>query len=109
MFRADLVQLLGHDVFGEFGRIAFAAQVREVKLLQFAGHDLGDGLGGGDVGDVPVATKDALFQRPRAARTFLKHFHVVIGFEHEDIRAADAFKDEFGDVTKVGGKTDVAG
>lgn len=56
----ELVELLGHEVFGEFGFIAFAAQVREVKLSQVGGDDLRDGLGGGDVGDVPVTTENAL-------------------------------------------------
>ena len=101
--------MLGHDVFGEFGLVAFAAQVREVKIFQIGGHDLRDGLGGGDVRDVAVAAKDALLQRPRAARTILKHLHVVIGFEDEDVRGADALEHELGDVAEVGGKTDVAG
>ena len=108
MIRADVVELFGHDVFGQFVRVALAAQVREVKLFQIGGHDLCDGFGGGDVGDVAVAAEDALLQRPRTARTVLQHFHVVIGFEHEDVGGANAFGHELGDVAKVGGKTDVA-
>jgi hypothetical protein len=30
---ADVMELLGHDVLREFGLVAFAAQVREVKLF----------------------------------------------------------------------------
>ena len=106
---ADMVELLGHDVLGEFGLVAFAAQVREVKLLQSGGHDLRDGLGGGGVGDVAVAAKDALLERPRAARTILQHLHVVVGFKHQDARGADAVEHQLGDVAEVGGKTDIAG
>jgi hypothetical protein len=105
---ADVMELLGHDVFGKFGLVAFAAQVREIKLTQSGGHDLRDGLGGGDVGDVTVPAKDALLQRPRTARAILQHFHVVIGFEYEDVRGADAFQNQFRDVAKVSCKTDVA-
>ena len=106
---ADVVELFGHDVVREFGRVAFAAQVGEIELPQTGGHDLRGGFGGGGVGDVAVASEDALFQRPRAARTFLQHLHVVVGFEDKDVRRADAFQHELGDVGEVGGKTDVAG
>ena len=106
---ADVMELLGHDVLREFGLVAFAAQVREVKLLQPGGHDLRDGLGGGGVGDMPVPAEDALLERPRAARTILQHLHVVVGFEDEHVRGADAFEHELGDVAEVGGKSDVAG
>ena len=64
MLRPQMMELLGHDVFGEFGLVALAAQVRKVKLPQVGGDDLGDGFGRGDVGDVAVAAEDALFQRP---------------------------------------------
>ena len=56
----ELVELLGHEVFGELGFITFAAQVCEVKLSQVGGDDLRDGLGGGDVGNMPVTAENAL-------------------------------------------------
>jgi len=107
--RADVMELLGHDVLREFGLVAFAAQVREVKVLQVGGHDLRGGLGGGGIGKMAVPSKDALFQRPGPARTILQHLHVVVGFEDEDVRGTDAFEHELGDMPEVGGKTDVAG
>ena len=61
---ADLVKLLGHDVLREFGFIAFAAQVREVKVAQPVGHDMRGGLGGGEVGEMAVASEDALLEAP---------------------------------------------
>ena len=49
MRRADLMELLGHDVLCELGLVALAAQVREVKMFQVGGHDLRGGLGGGGI------------------------------------------------------------
>lgn len=106
---ADVVELFGHDVVREFGRVAFAAQVREVELPQTGGHDLRGGFGGGGVGNVAVASENALLQRPRAARTFLQHLHVVVRFEDKDVRRTDTFQHELGHVAEVGGKADVAG
>jgi len=105
---ADVEKLFGHDVLREFGGIAFPAQVRQVKLPQTGRHDLGDGLGSRDVGNMAVTAEDALFERPRTARTILQHLYVVVGFEDEDVRVADAFKNQFCDVAKVGGEADIA-
>jgi len=107
--RADVMELLGHDVLREFGLVAFAAQVGEVKIFQFRRHDLRGGLGGGDVREMAVASEDALLERPRAARAILQHLHVVVGFEDEDVRGADAIQHEPGRVAEVGGETEVAG
>jgi hypothetical protein len=106
--RADVMELLGHDVLREFGLVAFAAQVGEVKVAQAGGHDLRGGFGGGYVREMAVASQDALLERPRAARTILQHLHVVVGFEDEDVRGADAVEHEPGGVAKVGGEADVA-
>ncbi len=108
MRRADVVELLGHDVLREFGLVAFAAQVGEVKVAQPGGHDLRGGFGGGHVREMAVAAEDALLERPRAARTILQHLHVVVGFEDEDVRGADAVEHEPGGVAEVGGEADVA-
>ena len=108
MRRADVMELFSHDVLREFRTIAFAAQVREVKMLQIGGHDLRGGFGGGGVGKMAVASEDALLERPRAARTILQHLHVVVGFEHEHVCGADAVEHKPGDVAEVGDKADVA-
>ena len=108
MRRADVMELLGHDVLREFGLVAFAAQVREVKMPQPGGHDLRGGFGGGHVREMAVPAEDALLERPRTARTILQHLHVVVGFEDEDVRGADAVEHELGGMAEVGGKADVA-
>ena len=102
------MELLGHDVLREFGLITFAAQVGEVKVAQFGGHDLRGGFGGGHVREMAVAAKDALLEAPRAARTILQHLHIMIGFEDEDVRGADAVEHEPGRVAEVGDEADVA-
>ena len=108
MFSADVMELLGHDVLREFGLVTFAAQVGEVKVLQFGGHDVRGGFGGGHVREMAVTAEDALLERPRAARAILQHLHVVVGFEDEDVRGADAVEHEPGCVAEVGGEADVA-
>ena len=109
MSGADVVELLGHDVMREFGFVAFAAEMGEVKMAQFGGHDLRGGFGGGFVGKMAVTTENALLETPRPARTILEHFHVVIGFKDEHVRRTNTLEDQFRHVAEVGGKTDVAG
>ena len=43
---AEVMELFGHDVTGQFGAIALAAQVGEVKVAQVGRNDLRDGFGG---------------------------------------------------------------
>ena len=64
MRRADVMELLGHDVLREFRLVAFAAQVCQVKVAQPGGHDMRGGLGGGEVGEMAVASEDALLEAP---------------------------------------------
>ena len=56
-----------------------------------------------------MAAEDALFGGPGALGIVLKHFDIVIGFEDEDVRRADAFHNEPGGVAEIGEETDVAG
>ena len=104
---ADLVEALVHDVMRQFGLVAFAAQMGEVKMAQFGGHDLRGGFGGGIIREMAVTAKNALLETPRAARTILQHLHIVIGFEHQDVRWTDAFEHQFRHVTEVGDEGDV--
>ena len=93
----------------EFGAVAFTAQVGEVKMAQFGGHDLRGGLGGGFVGKMAVTAENALLEAPRTAWAILQHLHVVIGFEYEYVRRTNAFEHELGNVAEVGDEGDVAG
>lgn len=105
---ADLLEAAGHDVAGEAGLVALAAEVGEVEVFELGGHDLGGGVGGGFVGEMAVAAEDALLQAPGTA-AFLEELDVVVGLEHEDVGGANAVENEFGDVAEVGGEGDVAG
>lgn len=107
MHCADLLKAFVHHPSGEFRFVAFAAQVGEVEVFQFGGHDLRGGLGGGLVREMAVTAEDALLQAPRAMDTILQHFHVMIGFEHENVCGARALDDEPGHVAEVGDETDV--
>lgn len=106
---ANVVELFGHDFLGELGFVALAAEVGQVEVAQFGGHDLGGGFGGGDVGQMAVTAEDTLLEAPGTAGTVLQHLHVVIGFEHKDVGGADTVEHQFGDVAEVGGETEIAG
>ena len=56
-----------------------------------------------------VVAKNSLLEAPRTARAILKHLHVVIGFENEDVRGARAFNDQFCRMAEIGDERDVAG
>lgn len=106
--RAHSLKAFADDAMGEFGPIAVAAEVAEIQVPQFSGHNLFGGVGSTIVGKMAVPAQDALFETPRTARVIVQHFHIVIGFEQENIGGADAFYDEFGGVTEVRKKTNVA-
>jgi hypothetical protein len=104
---ADGLEFFVHDAVGEFGAVALAAEVAEVEVTQFGRHDLGGGLRRGVIGKVSVAAEDALFEAPGSADAILEHFDIVIGFEHQGMGGADAFEDQFGDVSQVGEEADI--
>ena len=76
-------------------------------MPQFGGHDFFSGIGGGFVGEMSVAAKDALLEAPRSARAILQHFYVVIGFEDERVGRAHAFEHELGRVAEISQEPDV--
>jgi len=74
-----------------------------IRVIQFV-HEF---LGGG-VGEVAVATEDALFYRPGALGVLLQHDGVVVGLEHEYVDFADALAHEGRCVAEVGGPSQAA-
>ena len=106
---ADLLQAVVDDAMRQFGAIAFAAQVAEVKMAQVGGHDLLGGISGGFVREVAMPAQDALLEAPGAARAILEHLDVVVGLQHQGMGGADPFEHQPGGVAKVGQETDVAG
>lgn len=98
----------GDGLVGDLGAVAVAAEVAEVELFQVGVDDLLEDIGGGVIGEVAVTAKDALFQTPRAARVFLQELQIMVGFQDNDVRAADAFDDELGGMAEVRKETDGA-
>ena len=106
--RASFLKPFTDDAVREFRPIAVAAEVAEIQMAQFGGHNLFRGIGRSVVGEMSVPAQDALLQAPRSAGVFLQQFHIVIGFQQEHIGGADAFDDQFGRVAEVGEETNVA-
>ena len=105
----DLLKAFAHHAAREFRAVAFMAQVGEIKVFQSGGHDLRDSFSGGFVGKMAMAAENSLFQTPGPARTILKHFHIMVGFEDENVRGACAFDDKLGHMAEVGDKAKIAG
>ena len=108
MICADAVETFADGAMRKFRPIAITAEMPQVKMLQFSSDDLQRDFGGGVVRKMTVPAEDALLDAPGAARVFLQQFQIVIGFEHEDVRATHAFDDELGGVSKIGEKPDAA-
>lgn len=54
-----------------------------------------------------MSSEDTLFEAPGPARTILEQLHVVVGFQHKNMRRANPFQDELRCVAEVGQKSDV--
>jgi len=109
MVGANPLQPFLGDAARQFGSIALAAEVSQVQMAQVGRHDRFGGVGGGLVGEVTLASENALFEAPGTVRTFLEHADIVVGLQHQHIRVADSIEDVFGDVTEVRDETDIAG
>ena len=108
MVGANLLKARAHDAVSEFWAVAFTAQVAEIKMAQTGGHDLFSGIRGVFVGEMSMSAEDALFEAPRPADGILQHFDIVVAFKDENVGGANAFDDQFGDVSQVGGEANVA-
>ena len=107
VIRAEPLQAIRHDAHGQIGMVALAAEVAEIQMAQFSAHDLLGGIGGGFVGEMTVAAKDALFEAPGTMRTVLQHFDVVVRFENENVGRANTVKHVSRCVPKIGQKANV--
>jgi hypothetical protein len=57
----------------------------EVNMLKVHAHEFFENSGGCIVAQVPVTAEDSLLHAPGPAGIVLQHFHVVVGFKHEDV------------------------
>jgi hypothetical protein len=69
----------------KFRFVTIAAEVTQENVLQIGSDQIGEDIRGGIIAEVTVAAHDALFDAPRAAGVVLQEFHVVVGFEDEDV------------------------
>ncbi|MDB6108688.1 MAG: hypothetical protein JWR69_438 [Pedosphaera sp.] len=104
---ADFCHSLNDHIAGEFGAVAFAAEMAQIEVTQFGGHDFLRGIGGIGVGEMTVAAGDALLETPRAAG-ILQEFQVVVGLQDEDVGGANAFQRQLGGMAQISQKADVA-
>lgn len=106
MTGAQCIEAFFHDRAGELRFIAFAAEMTQEEVTQFGGHELRGGLRRRGIREMTVATQNALLKAPGAMRTVLQHFHIVIGFEQQNVRAANAFDHEAGCMTQISKEAD---
>src|SRR5258706_2139608 len=106
---ADLLQALEHDPVRELGPVALAAEMPEVKMSKFCGHEGFGSIGCRFVGEVSVTAEDSLLEAPWPVRTILQHFDVVIRFQQQHIRRAYAVENHAVDMTEIGQDADVPG
>lgn len=95
------------DVAGEFGLVAITTEMTEENVFEICRNQICEDSGSGIIAEVPMTTHDALLDAPGAAKIVLEEFHVMIGFEDEDVGGTNAFHDELGGVTEIGEETDL--
>lgn len=82
--------------------VAVAAEVSEVNLAPTRLGNAGEKFEGILVGEVAVASADALFDGKGPMGVLIEKVVVVIGLQNEGIHFADAFAHELGHVAEVG-------
>ena len=70
--------------------------------VQIAANEIGDDV----VRQVPLATHDALFHRPRI-RPYLQHFEIVIGLQYQQIRATQMELNRIRQIAEIGDQPDL--
>src|SRR5258708_7661272 len=106
---ADFLQALEHDPVRKLGPVALAAEMPEVKMSKFCGHEGFGSIGCRFVGEMSMTAKDSLLEAPWPGRTILQHFDVVIRFQQQHNRRAYGVEIHAVDMTESGQDADVAG
>jgi hypothetical protein len=108
MTGSDGAEALRNDAVGKLGLVAVTAEVTEINVAQISGDEIFEDGGGGFVAEVAVTAHDALFDTPGPFKVVLEQFHVVIGFENQNVGPANALDDEFGGMAEIGEEADLA-
>ena len=88
-----------------FAGITIPRDVREVHAAPVRTRDFAEQLARGLIREVSVTSTDPLLQGPRSARVCLQQFRAVVGFDHDDVAAAEVFADVLRRVSKIGEKS----
>jgi hypothetical protein len=107
MSGADLVQSSAHRVEGEFGPVAIAAQMSQVKVLKPSGDDLFGEVGGGFIAEMAMAAEDPLLDAPGAAPVVLEQFQIMVGLEQQHMGGADPLNRQFGGAAQISQQADI--
>jgi hypothetical protein len=67
-----------HHLKRQLRAIAFPAQVRKEKVLQFGRHNLFGHVRGGFIAKVAMPAQNPLFKAPGAMRAILQEFDIVV-------------------------------
>ena len=84
------------------GAVAVAAKVSEKNLAPVGILYGFKQVAGGLIGEVSVASADALFDGPRSAFVAFQQLRAVVGFDYERVDVADTFADFWRGKAKVG-------
>ena len=106
---AEGLQAIGHRLLREARGVALPGKMAQIQMPQIGAHDFPDGIGGRFVGEMPVPAHDSLLQAPGAMRTIAEHLDIMIGFQNQNVRPADAIDDQSRGMTQIREKTDVSG
>ena len=101
-------QMGADGVEGALEVVAFAAEVGEKHLPEGVAGDVGEQGGGHLVGEVALAAEDALLEGP-GARAAVDEILVVVGFENDELAAAEAFAGDGGGDAEIGGDAESRG
>lgn len=103
---ADFLEFLIDDPVRQFGLVTVTAEMREHNMLELGRGDFTDHSRGLLVAQVAMPAHDSLLGRPRADLIFLEHFDVMVGFEDDQIHAADSFDHQFCCMAQIRDKRD---
>src|SRR2546421_9650620 len=77
------------------------------QMAQFCRGDLLRHCGGGIIRKVTMPAENSLFETPWPVWIVLKHFRIVVGFQHKHMGRSDAVQDQLGRMSEVRQKPDV--
>src|SRR5439155_25081743 len=100
-----LLQRLAGNQADDFGMVVVLAEMAQDQIRGGSAEILHQVIRHPQIGEVAYARHDSLLDGPRV-RPDLQHVEIVIGLEHQKIRATQVILDGFRDVAEVGDNSD---